>query len=76
LLSYIAQGARGRGIRFLTGRFIPTPKNQPAKSFFGDHGFSAVEDLPDGSTWQLDLRKSEVPWPDWIQLLRTEALAR
>jgi FkbH-like protein len=76
LLSFVVREARNRGVNFLNGVFIPTLKNQPAKTFLGDHGFRLTEDLPDRSLWQLDLRKNDVVWPSWIQLVAVEAVAQ
>lgn len=76
LLSYVVRDAGNRRIRILKGIFIPTKKNQPAESFYKNHGFSLVEALPDCATWQLDIQKSDTPWPSWIQLLDVEAVAQ
>ncbi len=67
-LSHIADEARRRGNSFLTGQFLPTAKNAPAKDFYRSHDFSAKAERPDGSDWELDLSKPGPACPSWITL--------
>jgi len=68
LLSYLAQNAASRGLRRLTGRFIPSKKNTPAKDFYAQHGFRLASEGEHGSEWVLDLSEGAIPCPDWIKL--------
>jgi len=67
-LSHIAGEARRRGNSLLTGQFLPTAKNVPAKDFYRSHEFSAKSEHPDGSEWEFDLSKPGPSCPPWITL--------
>jgi FkbH-like protein len=72
LLSHLARGAAARGRQRLTGRFIPTRKNAPARDFYARHGFQLLEENRAGSMWTLDLPHHTIATPEWIQLKTTE----
>jgi FkbH-like protein len=72
LLSHLAGGACSRGCQRLTGRFIPTKKNAPARDFYAQHGFKVVEESPNGSAWTLDLHQQTIATPEWIRLTTKE----
>jgi FkbH-like protein len=72
LLSHLAGGAASRGCRRLTGCFIPTKKNAPAREFYAQHGFKMVEESPNGSAWTLDLHHHTIATPEWIRLTTKE----
>ncbi|MBN1675430.1 MAG: HAD-IIIC family phosphatase [Kiritimatiellae bacterium] len=69
-LAFLAARAAERGAARLLGRFRPTPKNRPAASFYGEHGFSRAADAPDGGqTWErLFATQGAVACPPWIEL--------
>jgi len=67
-LSYIVQSAMARGCRRLTGWFIPTKKNAPARDFYAQHGFRAENHNGDGTLWSLDLHTDKIACPDWVKL--------
>lgn len=48
MLALLERAAAARGVRRLTGEFIPTKKNQPAEKFLPEHGFT-----PYGERWEL-----------------------
>jgi FkbH-like protein len=72
LLSYLAQAAAARGRQRVSGKFLPTKKNAPAKEFYSQHGFQQHPQAGDGSLWELDLKQQAVEWPEWIKLNKIE----
>ena len=47
---------KARGVKTLRGHYLPTAKNKMVKNFYGDMGFTLVEEKEDGaSDWTLDL---------------------
>jgi FkbH-like protein len=72
ILAEIASRARQRGARRLEGWFLPTKKNAPAKDFYANHGFAAMEDNGQGTRWALDLRGALPECPPWISLTNIE----
>jgi FkbH-like protein len=74
ILFFLTEQSRAKGIKLLRGRYARTAKNQPAASFYPDHGFEKVRQASqdeDGMLWLLDLGKTQPACPDWIEL-RTE----
>lgn len=63
-LATIVADARNDCVSTIVGEFIPTKKNEPAKSFYPDHGFIKQTD----SRWILDLTKSTVNSPAWVEV--------
>ena len=54
VLREIMQHARERGIEWLRGRYIPTPKNGLVESHYETLGFEEIERSPSGETvWRL-----------------------
>ncbi len=70
LLSYLAQTAADRGRQRLVGKFLPTKKNAPAKEFYAQHGFHSENG--DGSSWEIDLKRHTIAFPEWIKLNKIE----
>ena len=68
LLSHISELAAARGRQRLRGWFLPTAKNEPAREFYSQHGFELQENGDTGSLWAFDLKKAQIPRPDWIKL--------
>ncbi|MBV9341722.1 MAG: HAD family hydrolase [Acidobacteria bacterium] len=68
LLSHLAQSARRRGRKRLTGWFLPTKKNAPARNFYPQHGFELAKQNGEGSLWSLDLTRQEVTFPAWVKV--------
>lgn len=67
-LSHVASGAAGRGCQQISGWFLPTKKNAPARDFYSQHGFQRQEQNGEGSFWTLDLRRQTIAMPEWIRL--------
>ncbi len=65
LLAILAERAAARGARALIGEFIPTKKNAPAQSFFGDSGFEPIE-AP--RWWKRDLIANPIPRPALVHI--------
>lgn len=55
LMAYVISEARKSGAKKITGEFIPTKKNPPAKDFFKDNKFSPVSQDSDRELWEFDL---------------------
>ncbi len=68
LLSYLAESAAARGRRHLSGWFLPTKKNVPAKDFYALHGFQLDKETSEGLCWTFDLGAQSIPCPEWINL--------
>ena len=62
LLARIAADARGAGARTLTAEFIDSGRNEPARSFLGDHGFTPRTD----GRLERSLADGGPAWPEWI----------
>jgi FkbH-like protein len=67
-LAHIAAQARQRGNTLLSGWFLPSQKNAPAKDFYSSHEFTAKDQRPEGSYWERDLSRSGLTCPPWITL--------
>jgi FkbH-like protein len=68
LLAHLAESAAQRGRKRLEGWFLPTKKNAPARDFYEQHGFELQLKNGEGSLWTLDLERSTLRCPEWIQL--------
>lgn len=68
LLSHLAECAAARGCRRLSGWFLHTNKNAPAKDFYAQHGFSLQTENGEGSRWTFDLQQQSIACPEWIKL--------
>jgi FkbH-like protein len=67
-LSFLANHARKLNAVRVQGWFLPTKKNAPARNFYPEHGFQAMQQDGDGVLWSLDLSTSSVVCPEWIKL--------
>jgi FkbH-like protein len=68
LLAHLAESAKSRGRTRLTGWFLPTKKNAPAKDFYSQHGFALAKNNGTGSLWTFDLAQNTIAAPKWIKL--------
>ncbi|MBF0339358.1 MAG: HAD family hydrolase [Magnetococcales bacterium] len=66
-LAHLADWAVSRGVTRLLAEFLPTAKNQPAAGFLPGHGFHRIDATPRGSRWSLDLTRTALHWPDYIE---------
>jgi FkbH-like protein len=71
-LSHVASGASNRGCQQLSGWFLPTRKNAPARDFYAQHGFQLQKQNGESSLWTLDLRQQTIAMPEWIRLKTNE----
>mgnify|MGYP001052224790 CR=1 FL=1 len=67
-LAKIVADARKKGISTIVGDYIPTQKNAPVKGFYSDHGFEKFQQEGDLSRWRLDLTRSTVKMPEWLEV--------
>jgi FkbH-like protein len=68
LLSAVASDARRGGAETLTGRFIPSRKNQPAARVYADAGFQEAGQTDDGQLWNLS-SPIAVATPAWVAIV-------
>jgi FkbH-like protein len=68
LLTYIAQQGISQGAKKIRGWFVPTAKNQPAKAFFSEHGFTQVKQDGASTLWEYDLSRPRLDYPEWIHV--------
>jgi FkbH-like protein len=55
VLTHLAQAARAEGAAWLTGRYIPSPKNMMVAEHYRTLGFTLVHEDQGVTTWRLDL---------------------
>lgn len=67
LLAALAKVAADRRAAKLIGRYVPTPKNEPAREFYPSHGFNRVGDEQGESRWELPMPEQSLKCPDWIE---------
>jgi FkbH-like protein len=67
-LAKIVADAKKKGISTIVGEYIPTRKNAPVKSFYADHGFEKFQQEGSLSRWRLDLTRSTVKMPEWLEV--------
>lgn len=67
MLARIALDARKAGAERLSGSFIETAKNLPARDFYRNHGFICVSSNPGQTSWELDLVQNCPAWPEWLR---------
>jgi len=65
LIAYIVECAKKAGSKSISGNFVATKKNVPAKDFYGNCGFTKVHDGDGVETWKFELSNS-VDFPDFI----------
>jgi len=65
-LHRICADAAERSVPRLVGEYVPTRKNVPVKSFYGDHGFTLASEADGRQDWMLDVAARPVPMPSWI----------
>jgi len=76
LLAHLADSAARRGCKQLTGWFLPTKKNAPAREFYQQHGFELAKQNGQGSLWSLDLTQRKIASPEWIPVCISRSGAR
>jgi FkbH-like protein len=69
ILATLAEDARAAGVQTLSGSFIPTKKNAPARDFYGSHGFTKASEEDGRELWRLDLTATTVEAPPWVERL-------
>jgi len=74
LLNHLAEEARRRGVRFLRGDYIPTPKNDLVREHYPRLGFQPAGAGDSGSTrWDLPIAEDWQPRRHFISVARAEA---
>jgi len=67
-LAKIVEVAKKQGATALIGEYIPTKKNVAVKSFYVDHGFEELSLEGKLAKFRLDLIKSTVEIPKWVDV--------
>src|SRR5438128_1954902 len=67
-LAFLAERARERGARTLVGRYVESPRNEQARSFYPERGFE-----PRGDAFRLDLDRGRLEPPAGVAV---KAVAR
>jgi FkbH-like protein len=68
-LSQLATQASSRGCKRLSGWFLPTKKNAPARDFYSQHGFELAQQNGNGSLWSFDLSREKIAAPEWVKVI-------
>ncbi len=56
LMNNVVNQARGMHVITIKASYVPTPKNEMVKDFYGRFGFQKSQEMPDGaSNWTLDI---------------------
>lgn len=75
VLGWLAGEAKRRGVRVINGEIRESPRNEPVRDLYREHGFITGRG---NGLWTLDLAASQLAVPDWIAVseqLREAALA-
>ncbi|TET28401.1 MAG: HAD-IIIC family phosphatase [Candidatus Bathyarchaeum sp.] len=67
-LAKIVADAKEQGVSTLVGECIPTQKNAPVKNFYSSYGFEELAQEGNLYRWRLDLTKSTVKMPEWMNV--------
>ena len=67
-LARIVADAKEQGVSAIIGEYVPTQKNAPVKNFYSSHGFEELTQKGDLRRWRLDLTKSIVKTPEWMEI--------
>ena len=68
-IAFLADRVRQRGIRRLRAWYLPTAKNSPVKDCYRQHGFTLIQQQPDGvELWQLELAEVGIVVPNWLTI--------
>ena len=65
LLAHIIDTAKKEGAKSISGNFIPSEKNIPAKDFYNNCGFKKIDNVGNIETWKFDL-SNRFDFPDFI----------
>lgn len=69
ILSVVMERACQQGATQLLGWYLPTKKNAPARNFYKEHGFTAVQRQGESVLWSKDLSDDIMrEIPDWIEV--------
>jgi FkbH-like protein len=72
MLALACEEAARRELPAVRGRILITPKNEPVRSVYQDHGFHRLEGSAAGSTWRLDLGAGVIDYPKWLTVVGGE----
>ena len=66
-MARIVADAKKERVSTIVGEYIPTQKNAPVKNFYSSHGFEELVHEGKLHRWKLDLTKSTVKTPKWME---------
>lgn len=67
-LSYIIKRAKKEKAKILSGEFITTKKNAPAKNFYKDNAFTLVKKAENSELWEYNLKRP-YKTPEFIRVI-------
>jgi FkbH-like protein len=67
-LAKIVADAKKKGVSTIVGEYIPTQKNALVEGFYADNGFEKFQQKGEISSWRLDLKRSTVKMPEWLEV--------
>lgn len=68
-VTHLARLAREADVWRLVGEHLPTERNSQTAGFYPALGFKALEDGPEGSRWEFDLREGALPEISWVRMV-------
>jgi FkbH-like protein len=71
-LGFTAEMLLERGVRSLSGEYLPTPKNGLAANVYRDCGFELLAENQGATRWSLNLETQALPIPGWIVVESTQ----
>jgi predicted enzyme involved in methoxymalonyl-ACP biosynthesis len=73
VLNHLCRWASSRGLRSISGEFVPTAKNRFVQDHYANLGFTNVGEEPDGSTrWELLLVAERMSYDPHIEEVASE----
>ncbi|MDD5675909.1 MAG: HAD-IIIC family phosphatase [Chitinivibrionales bacterium] len=67
-LIYLLNFLKKRGRHEVWGHYIPSPKNEMTKDFYGSNGFTLETITETERRWRFDLNNPIQAYPDWITI--------
>ena len=68
ILAFVLNEAKKHPVKTVSGEFIPSEKNVPAKGFYKNNGFTLTQQNNEQEVWEYELSK-EYPFPDCVHLI-------
>lgn len=69
MLGYVLEEAEKAKAKILTGEFISTKKNAPAKKFYHKNGFELIEEKESAQRWRFSINR-DYKYPEFIKIIK------